>query len=25
VAKTFIHVDNHPGSPEVARPSAWCY
>ncbi len=25
VAKTFIHVDVHPGSPECPRPSAWSY
>lgn len=25
VAKTFIHVDTHPGSQNVARPSAWSY
>ena len=25
VARTFIHVDVHEGSPEVARPSAWSY
>lgn len=25
VAKSFVHVDVHPGSPDVARPSAWSY
>lgn len=25
LAKTFVHVDVHPGSPEVGRPSAWSY
>jgi len=24
-ARTFIHVDVHKGSPDVARPSAWSY
>ena len=25
VDKKFIHVDNHGGSPECPRPSAWSY